>query len=40
MIILPTYYDFINSLSLEDKNNIIDLLICHACHIQLNVGKE
>jgi len=40
MIILPTYYDFINSISLEDINNIIDLLICHARHIQLNVGKE
>lgn len=40
MIILPTYYDFINSISLEDINNINDLLICHARHIQLNVGKE
>ena len=40
MIILPTYYDFINSISLEDINNIIDLLICHARHIQLKLVKN
>jgi len=30
MIILPTQYDFIIYILLNDINNIIDLLICHA----------